>query len=74
MLIFAFSWCYVFLSVNYVSKVVYHPFVVAFVVRPIMCSVISVSWCLSTLLSLLFLSMLLTFNSPQLLFLKQFVI
>lgn len=66
-LIFAFSWCSVFLSVNYVSKVVFHPFVVAFVVRPIICSI---SWCLRTLLSLLFLPMPLTFNAPQLLPLK----
>lgn len=41
-LIFVFSWCFVFRSLNYVSKVVFHPFVVAFVVRPIVCSI---SWC-----------------------------
>lgn len=33
-----------------------HPFVVAFVVRPVICSIISPSWCLTTLLPSLFLS------------------
>lgn len=67
-LIFAFSWCYGFLSVK--SQSVHHPFVVAFVVRPLICSVLSLSWCLSTLWSLWFLSMLLNLNPPQLLSLQ----
>lgn len=73
------AWCWsllfvgvlFFLSVNYVSKVLLHPFVVAFVVRLIICSI---SCRLRKLLSLLFLSMPLTFNTSQLLSLKCFVI
>lgn len=68
-LIFVFSWCYVFICVIYPSKVVFHPFIVAFVVRPIICSI---SQCLRALLPLHFLSMPLTLNSPQLLSLYSF--
>lgn len=63
-LIFAFSWCYVFFPLCKLCLVVFHPFVVAFVVCPIFCSI---SWCLKKkLLSLLSLPMPHTFNSLQL--------
>lgn len=49
-LIFAFSWCYDLLSVNLDSRAFFflHPSVVASVVRPIICPLISVLWCLGT--------------------------
>lgn len=71
------AWCWSLLLVGVmvfclwsVSQSVNHPFVVAFVVRPLICSVLALSWCLSTLWSLWFLSMLLILNPPQLLSLK----